>query len=64
MKISSKLAVLALALAGAACSQQSPPAEASVTIDGKAITIKYAAPSLRGRKMFGSDGRISKDPTY
>ncbi len=42
----------------------SPPAETSVTINGKAITIKYAAPSLRGRKMFGEDGRISQDSTY
>src|SRR5512147_1408414 len=31
----------------------SPPAETSVTVDGKAITIKYSAPSMRGRKIFG-----------
>ena len=31
----------------------SPPAEASTTIDGKTITIKYSAPSMRGRKVFG-----------
>jgi len=31
----------------------SPPAETSVTIGGKAITIKYSAPSMRGRKIFG-----------
>ncbi len=31
----------------------SPPAEAQVTIDGKSITIKYSAPSMRGRKIFG-----------
>ncbi len=31
----------------------SPPADTSVTIDGKAITIKYSAPSMRGRKIFG-----------
>jgi len=42
----------------------SPPAETSVTIDGKTLTIKYAAPSLRGRQMFGEGGRISQDPTY
>jgi hypothetical protein len=42
----------------------SPPAETSVTIGGKAITIKYSAPSLRGRQMFGEGGRISKDPNY
>ena len=33
--------------------QQSPPAETSVTIAGKAIRISYSAPSMRGRKIFG-----------
>ena len=43
----------------------SPVAQASATIDGKAITIKYSAPSLRGRmNIFEPGGRISKDPTY
>jgi len=31
----------------------SPPAETSVSINGKQITIKYSAPSMRGRKIFG-----------
>jgi hypothetical protein len=43
---------------------QSPPAETSVKINGKTISIKYSAPSLRGRKAFGADGIISHDPTY
>jgi hypothetical protein len=55
------LASAALSFAG---NPQSPSAQASVTIGGKSITIKYSAPSLRGRKMFGPDGQISKDPTY
>jgi Protein of unknown function (DUF2911) len=42
----------------------SPPAETTTTINGKAITIKYSAPSLKGRTMFGPNGGISKDPTY
>jgi hypothetical protein len=42
----------------------SPPAETSVTIAGKALSIKYSAPSVRGRKIFGEGGRVSKDPTY
>src|SRR5437764_12773118 len=42
----------------------SPPAQTSVTIGGKTLTVKYSAPSLKGRKMFGADGRIAKDPTY
>lgn len=55
------LACAALSFAG---NPQSPSAQTSVTIGGKSITIKYSAPSLRGRQMFGPDGRISKDPTY
>jgi len=55
------LATAALSFAG---NPKSPSSEASVTIAGKSITIKYSAPSLRGRKMFGPDGQISHDPTY
>lgn len=33
--------------------QQSPPAETSTTVAGKTIRIKYSAPSMRGRKIFG-----------
>ncbi|HTT60552.1 MAG TPA: DUF2911 domain-containing protein [Bryobacteraceae bacterium] len=44
--------------------QKSPPAETSVTIAGKTITIKYSAPSVRGRKIFGEGGVISHDKTY
>jgi hypothetical protein len=65
------IAVCALAVAASATlvvAQQkpvaSPPAETSVTIAGKAITIKYGAPSVRGRQMFGAGGVISKDSTY
>ncbi len=64
-------AVLSIVAAGLAVAQEmqkkpplSPPAETSVTIAGKAITIKYSAPSMRGRQMFGEGGVISKDPTY
>lgn len=42
----------------------SPPAETSVTIGGKALTIKYCAPSVRGRQIFGEGGVVSKDKTY
>lgn len=43
------------ALFASAClrAQQSPPAETSVTIAGKAIRVNYSAPSMRGRKIFG-----------
>src|SRR5260370_29073747 len=43
---------------------KSPPAEASVSIAGKTIQIKYSAPSVRGRKIFGEGGQLSHDPHY
>ena len=55
------LTCAALSIAG---NPQSPSASTSVVIGGKTISIKYSAPSLRGRKMFGPGGRISQDPTY
>ena len=44
--------------------QKSPAEETSVTINGKAITIKYSAPSVRGRQIFGDGGQLSHDPHY
>lgn len=58
------LTAASVAFVPPAFAQQSPPAEASVTINGKKLTIKYAAPSVRGRKIFGDGGRISQDPNY
>ena len=46
------------------CFAQSPPAQASVTVGGKTISVKYSAPSVRGRKIFGDGGRLSQDPNY
>jgi len=42
----------------------SPPAKASATIEGKRVTIKYGAPSVRGRQIFGEAGLLSKDWNY
>ncbi len=44
----------------------SPPAEASVTINGKTISIKYSSPRVRGREghIFTKDGLISHDKDY
>jgi hypothetical protein len=53
-----------LFVAGLACAQQSPPAQAGVTIGGKKLSISYSAPSVRGRKIFVPGGVISHDSTY
>lgn len=63
MTTPTRLATLALTTAFIAAAQ-SPPAQASASIGGKKITIKYSAPSVRGRKVFGDGGVISKDPNY
>jgi Protein of unknown function (DUF2911) len=44
--------------------QQSPPARATATIGGKSVSVQYSAPSVRGRKIFGDGGLLSRDPTY
>jgi hypothetical protein len=56
-------AFIVLAFASAAFAQ-SPPATASVTIAGKSIKVQYSAPSVRGRRIFGDGGLLSRDPTY
>jgi hypothetical protein len=44
----------------------SPPATESAIIAGKAITISYNSPGVKGRagQLFGKDGIIGHDPTY
>jgi len=54
--LSFSVSLIALLSLGFAQGQQkplSPPADTAVTIDGKNITIKYSAPSMRGRQIFG-----------
>lgn len=60
-----RIATYALAAAAtlslANAQRPSPPAETSTTINGKKITIKYSAPSMRSRKIFGGllkDGSV------
>jgi hypothetical protein len=66
MKHALKYAAALIVAASLAWAQQSPPATATVTVGGKTLTVKYAAPSVRGRagKLFGEGGRISQDPNY
>jgi hypothetical protein len=45
--------VAALLAAAPLMAQQSPAAQTSVTIAGKAIRVNYSAPAMRGRKIFG-----------
>jgi hypothetical protein len=47
-----------------ASAQKSPAMTATGTIAGKTLSIKYGAPSVRGRQIFGDGGRISQDPNY
>lgn len=63
------LSVLAFAITLAAQPKRpmaSPPANASVTINGKTISIKYNSPRVHGRegKIFTKDGLISHDKDY
>ena len=64
MKNTLTLAIALFVSVGLASGQESPPAQTSAVIGGKTLAIKYAAPSVRGRKIFGSGGRLSEDPTY
>jgi hypothetical protein len=43
---------------------QSPAATARGTVAGRSIEIRYAAPSVRARQIFGPGGLVSNDPTY
>jgi hypothetical protein len=58
------LAIFALAGLAAYAQPLSPAAETSVSIAGKSINIKYSAPSVRGRQIFGDAGILKKDDTY
>ena len=43
---------------------RSPAARARLTLAGRTIEIRYSAPSVRGRQIFGAGGLLSKDSTY
>jgi hypothetical protein len=61
---SAAIVIIGVIDATSVVSAQSPPASTTVTIDGKVLSVKYSAPSVRGRKIFGDGGLLSKDPTY
>jgi hypothetical protein len=58
------MATAVFALAAVLVNAQSPPANTSVTIAGKSLSVRYSAPSVRGRKIFGPGGLLAQDPTY
>jgi opacity protein-like surface antigen len=64
MKIFLATACSLLVAASFASAQESPAETATGSIGGKTLSIKYCAPSVRGRKIFGDGGRISEDPNY
>jgi hypothetical protein len=45
---------------------KSPAATEAATIGGKAVTITYSAPGVKGRAghLFTKDGQLGHDPTY
>jgi len=59
-----------LAIAATLSAQQGPPkspsATESATLGGKAVTITYNAPAVKGRAghIFAKDGLLGHDPTY
>jgi len=60
-----KCAVAVLGVASLLLAQvPSPGATTSVSIGGKTLSIRYSAPSVRGRQIFGPGGLISNDPNY
>ena len=64
MRFSTLSALTALTIAATALQAQSPAVTESKTINGKTISVKYHAPSVRGRKIFGPGNLISNDPNY
>ncbi len=56
-------AILAAGFTSAQGQQASPAETASGNIGGATITVSYSAPSVRGRKIFGEDGLVMRDPT-
>lgn len=62
--LTSCAAAYAVVLMAVPALAQSPSATATATISGKSLAVRYSAPSVRGRKIFGDGGLLSMDPTY
>ena len=57
-------AVVLMAATASIVRAQSPAATATGVINGKTLAVRYSAPSVRGRQIFGAGGLLSNDPTY
>lgn len=64
MKTLFSFAVAALILLPGNVAAQAPRQNATATLGGKAVSISYTGPSVRGRKVFTPTGPIAKDPNY
>ena len=58
------VAAVLVAASAALVQAQSPAATATGIINGRTIAVRYSAPSVRGRQIFGAGGLLSRDPTY
>jgi hypothetical protein len=63
-ELAAAVVVIAILAAAPLAFAQSPPARATAMIGGKSVSVQYSAPSVRGRKIFGDGGLLSRDPTY
>jgi hypothetical protein len=59
-------ALALIAVTGLATAETKSGQTETVTINGKAVTIKYSSPAVNGRagKIFGKDGLIGGDANY
>jgi hypothetical protein len=57
------LLLASLMMAVSTASAQSPPETATGKVGNATLVIKYAAPSVRGRVIFGEGGLLMQDPT-
>ena len=57
------LLLASLMMAVSTASAQSPPETATGKIGNATLVIKYGAPSVRGREIFGEGGLVMRDPT-
>ena len=64
MNIVLKTVLQIVACAGIVAAQSSPGSQAVVSVGGKNLIVKYSAPSVRGRRIFGPGGLLSRDPSY